>query len=559
MKFPRKFFVSIFRNILQDHHLDIEIRCLSRLNDKDNSYPPKQFWCRSLAELQSNWPEIRKINRRGYDIHFTVVARQRKFQGKKEHPLPGKPLWVCFWADLDVGKDKPYPTLKAAYQAVRESLSRPNIIVESGSGLHPYYLLRKPRAVSRKKAEALLKTITQSLRGDIGAARATRLMRVPNTINHKYGKMARYKIIRQKRYSLKTFERRWSRRKSKEAVTARIDHGRFFELFSRFVPDLTVSPNGVWAHGKCPFHDDRHPSFYLNVEDGRWGCHAEACRKKGSVGQFGPAIGALFSAANGNDTDKLLRWKDIPLASEATEENLQWLAAGRIPAKQVTVIAAHKDSYKTMLMLALAKAAVSEGEFLGRRTKQMRVLYLNREMPKAVFDSYCKTLGLDKSNRRFKILSSLWDTGIKPPTPGDKLLRRFARRYKPLMIFDSFIRFFPGRMEDPKAINNFMEQLNELAALGATVVILHHLPKHDVASEGYGSVYILNGADFGWRITIEGDKYGSEANKILKVQNTKTKMGDYFSMKLRPLLKMTGGFKVLDDTLRPVPISERPN
>ena len=313
------------------------------------------------------------------------------------------------------------------------------------------------------------------------------------------------------------------------------------------MPDLTVSPNGVWARGTCPIHDDQHPSFYLNVEDGRWGCHAESCRKKGSAEQFGPAVGALLSSADGNDGGKLLRWKDIPLASEATEENLQWLAAGRIPARQVTVIAAHKDSYKTRLMLALAKAAVSEGEFLGRRTKQMRVLYLNREMPKAVFDRYCKTLGLDKSNSRFRILSSLWDTGIKPPTPGDKLLRRFARRYKPLMIFDSFIRFFPNRMEDPKAINNFMEQLNELAALGATVVILHHLPKHDAASEGYGSVYILNGADFGWRITIEGNKYGSGANKVLMVQNTKTKMGDYFSMKIRPLLKTTGNFKVLDE------------
>ena len=116
-----------------------------------------------------------------------------------------------------------------------------------------------------------------------------------------------------------------------------------------------------------------------------------------------------------------------------------------------------------------------------------------------------------------------------------------------MMIFDSFIRFFPGRMEDPKAINSFMEQLNELAALGATVVILHHLPKHDAASESYGSVHIINGADFGWRITVEGNKYGSEATKLLKVQNTKTKMGDYFSFKVRPLLKTTGNFKVLDE------------
>ena len=32
-------------------------------------------------------------------------------------------------------------------------------------------------------------------------------------------------------------------------------------------------------------------------------------------------------------------WKDIPLASEASEQQLKWLAEFRIPKRQVTVIA----------------------------------------------------------------------------------------------------------------------------------------------------------------------------------------------------------------------------
>jgi hypothetical protein len=166
MKFEGKFFRRIFRNVLQQHHLDVEIRCLSRLNDKDNSYPPIQFWCRSLRALQERWPAIRKLSRRGWDIHFTIVGRRRKTHGRKEHPLPDKPVWTCFWADLDVGEHKPYRTFKSAYRAIKSLTLQPNIVVESGSGLHCYYLLKEPTVISLKRSDKLLKAITTKLRGD---------------------------------------------------------------------------------------------------------------------------------------------------------------------------------------------------------------------------------------------------------------------------------------------------------------------------------------------------------------------------------------------------------
>jgi archaellum biogenesis ATPase FlaH len=243
------------------------------------------------------------------------------------------------------------------------------------------------------------------------------------------------------------------------------------------------------------------------------------------------------------------RWSDIPLASEAPEQKLKWLVKDRIPLRQVTVIAAAKDSYKSMLMLSLAKAVTTNGKFLGHDARQLPVLYLNRDMPKAVFDDYCRTLGLDKSNSRFKILSSLWDTKIQPMQLDDPLLIEFARRYEPLIIIDHLEKFLEGSLDKSKDVGKFMEKAKQLAAKRATVSVLHHVPKNDDTSEGYGSVYAINDVDFGLNIT-RGGGYRPEESTTIKIQNTKTKMGDYFRLKVRPRLKTKGDFEVIDEATK---------
>lgn len=34
---------------------------------------------------------------------------------------------------------------------------------------------------------------------------------------------------------------------------------------------------GRWFVGRCPFHDDQHPSFWLDAKRGLWGCQAASC------------------------------------------------------------------------------------------------------------------------------------------------------------------------------------------------------------------------------------------------------------------------------------------
>jgi hypothetical protein len=296
MKFPERFYRQIFKNSLDDHELDVEFRCLHPLRSKDSLWP-KQFWARSLEEMEKLWPEIEDLNKRGYQIHFTIQPRLRKFKGNKEHPLPDKPVVSVLWADLDVGKGKPYKTIAKVLKRVQKLEPLPNLIVKSGTGIHVYYLLEESRRVSLKRLESVLKELTESLHGDKGAARAGRLMRAPNTINWKSEakkKIAVVHYLSKKGYRLRDLETTWmvhsgnsndsdqhSGKKQK-----RRHAGAYSDFFMEHIKNLRPIGKKFEALGLCPFHDDEQPSFCVNLETGMWKCQSSACDAKGNVRQF---------------------------------------------------------------------------------------------------------------------------------------------------------------------------------------------------------------------------------------------------------------------------------
>jgi hypothetical protein len=56
----------------------------------------------------------------------------------------------CVWADLDVGESKPHKCKRDALLRVFAMRPTPNVVVESGSGVHPYWLV-KPREIGKER------------------------------------------------------------------------------------------------------------------------------------------------------------------------------------------------------------------------------------------------------------------------------------------------------------------------------------------------------------------------------------------------------------------------
>jgi hypothetical protein len=495
MEYPERFFRWIFKSALDDHELDVEFRCVDPVRGKD-SIRLKQFWFRSIKEMENGWSDVEEASSSGYQIHFTVVPRLRKPQGKKEHPFPDKPIVSCVWADLDVGKDKPYATIADALKRVQKLEPLPNLIVESGIGIHAYYLLEATRKISPERFDRLLKRLNKLLKGDKNAARASRLMRVPNTINWKSEAKKKTAVVRylsKTGYRFRDLEAAWQ----VEAVAndpIETGNGKqdgvvpgqtadYFMLFNPHVGQLTRQ--GDQAIGLCPFHDDHDPSFSLNVRTGQWICFA--CGRDGNWNTFRRQRSiSIVEVAGGEDVASDLTWDNLPRFDPTATRKTKWLAHLFIADRTISLVYGPRGSFKSTFFLALAKAVAKGEEFLGMATRKRKILYLDYENPPDVIKNRDKDLHLHlPENRRLVI----WDRfGDKlPPRPGDRKVERFIKHCvrklhrKPWIILDSWSSLLrPGEGgETTGQIAPLYTFLRRWCDLGATVTVLDHTRKYD--------------------------------------------------------------------------------
>lgn len=539
MKFPRIFLERVFRDALEKHHLDAEIRCLYAVLGKD-SFRPKQFWFRSLTELENRWSEIRDLNRSGYNIHFTVVPRLRQVQGNKEHPLPGEPVFNCFWADLDVGEGKPFKYLSEALLQIENTEPKPTMVVESGSGLHAYYLFHRPRTISKDRAEVCLRELAKRLRADRGAARPTRLMRLPNTYNWKTGKRKPCRVwySRSVTYSLRELESLLEPTVPKGNSTdiQNQDGLDYYDLFRPHVQELMKK--GKWARGLCPFHDDKNPSFSLNVESGRWVCFA--CGIEGNWTDFKRRIGVtdldppLFESRATEEYE----WTKLPHFDPTKAPKTKWLVDLFIPERGVTMLVGAPGSFKSTLVLQVADAISKGEEFLDRKTRRRRVLYLDNENPPDVLEARNRYMKLEmESNKRLR----LWSMYDERPVPKilDRKLRMIVRTSvqqgkKVLIILDHWSSFLrPGEGgETTGQISPLLQELKHLCALGATILLLHHSRKYEKEIE-YGGGDLKAKCDAMHTLVVEEDRINPN-KKILRVNCFLKRHGGNSSFTIRP-------------------------
>jgi hypothetical protein len=97
--------------------------------------------------------------------------------------------------------------------------------------------------------------------------------------------------------------------------------------------------------------------------------------------------------------------------------------------------------------------------------------------------------------------------GEDPPGVGDSIVLEWIARCnpKPLIIVDSFTSFHAGDENDAAETQQYMAQYRRAAALGATIILLHHTGKAESAQEYRGSSNIKGEIDVGYRLIDRGD------------------------------------------------------
>lgn len=135
----------------------------------------RQFW-HDVENLHALMEAGLAADAAGWDAYIGVLPRIR--QGGKAEDC--KPTTTVLWADIDTKNLG--GSHMASLLSVQKAGLEPSILVDSGNGLHAYWLLRQP--VPFAKASAAMRGL-HKLIGSDSVHDAPRVLRLPGTYNHK--------------------------------------------------------------------------------------------------------------------------------------------------------------------------------------------------------------------------------------------------------------------------------------------------------------------------------------------------------------------------------------
>ena len=171
-----EFLETLFSDHLVKYQGYIEIKEINEGKVRQGFYP-------SIKEL------LKEIGEYSGNIYFGVAPRYQK-KGDRKSPR----YITSLWTDIDVGeeghkKESEYKNIQEALDFIDTFSLKPSIIVESGHGLHLYWLLK--RAVEIKgpddlsRVENILRGLIKVVKGDTGTGDISRMLRLPATKNYK--------------------------------------------------------------------------------------------------------------------------------------------------------------------------------------------------------------------------------------------------------------------------------------------------------------------------------------------------------------------------------------
>jgi AAA domain len=176
----------------------------------------------------------------------------------------------------------------------------------------------------------------------------------------------------------------------------------------------------------------------------------------------------------------------------------------------ITMIAAASGTGKSWFTYyiagSIAHGAHVFGEEAGVEAVQRPVVYLDAENPDFVVQQRLRDLGIKETPNLH-----VWGGWEKAPLPelDDPELLSFTRANKPVIILDSFIRFFNGDEQSASDVSKFAKKVRRLSHLGGTLIIIHHTGKSESSKRFRGSSDIEGFIDQGWNLVATNTSEGA--------------------------------------------------
>ncbi|MGB9435068.1 MAG: AAA family ATPase, partial [Candidatus Acidiferrum sp.] len=186
------------------------------------------------------------------------------------------------------------------------------------------------------------------------------------------------------------------------------------------------------------------------------------------------------------DPGSALTWNALPRFDPTQVKKSKWLINSLLAEGSIQLVFGERGSFKSTFFLAAAKAIANAEEFLGMKTRQRRVLYLDFENPADVIKARNDDLGVGLPGIKNLVVWDRFGT-LSAPRPGDPLLEAIVKNciaetgHAPWIIFDSWASLLkPGEGgEFTGQIAPIYLHLRKLADLGAAVTVIDHTKKND--------------------------------------------------------------------------------
>lgn len=150
-----------------------------------------------------DWNSIDKFCKAHHQQNLYFAVGTRDGGGTKEHIVEVPSVW----ADIDF---KDYPDTATAKKTIYEFPLKPSVMLETGGGYQAHWRLKEPALKEEIPAlEKILKGIARALGADLSATDASRILRLPETINYKYKNKPAVKVVWDNHaleYNLEDFE-----------------------------------------------------------------------------------------------------------------------------------------------------------------------------------------------------------------------------------------------------------------------------------------------------------------------------------------------------------------
>jgi energy-coupling factor transporter ATP-binding protein EcfA2 len=168
----------------------------------------------------------------------------------------------------------------------------------------------------------------------------------------------------------------------------------------------------------------------------------------------------------------------IPSVLSLKTGGIEYVVDQMIPARTMSILVGPNGAGKSTIASAIAGCVSLGLPFAGRKTMQMRVLFLDRENSDDIVQDRFHRLGIrDDSNIKH------WGGWCpeEPYNPGSAAILAWVEKTepKPLIIIDTFSSFLEGDENSSEDVKLFLHPIKKLTDLGATALLLHFPPKGD--------------------------------------------------------------------------------